>query len=72
MMVPAIFHLKDVDVKPFSLYAPFSDEQGVFGKDMLSYTHRFQQSHPHTLTADYSLVPVDAGTWYSSRLFSFL
>ena len=26
----AIFHLKDIDVKPFSLYAPFSDEQGDF------------------------------------------
>ena len=40
-----------------------------FGKDMLSYTHCFQQSHPHTLTADYSLVPVDAGTYGIPHVF---
>ena len=65
----AIFNLKDIDVKPFSLYAPFSDEQGVFGKDMLSYTHRFQKSHLHTLTTDYSLVPVDAGPYGIPHVF---
>ena len=32
-----------------------------FGQDMLPYTHRLQQSHPHSLTADDGLVPVDAG-----------
>ena len=57
----AIFHLKDIDVKPFTLYAPFSGKQGVFGQDMLPYTHWLQQSHPHSLTADDGLVPVDAG-----------
>ena len=48
-------------MKPFTLYAPFSGKQGVFGQDMLPYTHRLQQSHPHSLTADDGLVPVDAG-----------
>ena len=41
--------------------ALFSGKQGVFGQDMLPYTHWLQQSHPHSLTADDGLVPVDAG-----------
>ena len=68
----AIFHLKDVDVSPFSLYAPFSDEQGVFGKDMLSLNHPSPTLFLPTLTADYSLVPVDAGTYGIPHVFSFL
>ena len=43
-------------MKPFTLYAPFSGKQGVFGQDMLPYTHWLQQSHPHSLTADDGLV----------------
>ena len=69
MMVPPYFNLKDVDVKPFFLYAPFSDEQGVFWEGHVFLHASVLQSHPHALTADYSLVPVDAGAYGIPHVF---
>ena len=68
----ATYSTKDIGREAFlPLYAPFSDEQGVFGKDM-TFLHASVSCSliPTPPTADYSLVPVDAvPVWYSSRLF---